>query len=139
MWLYFRLTVPPSLHSDFETYRYLAGQGFLPGYNFPRLPLMAFIPARRGTVGRDSFLSRPRFLGLSEFGPQSIIYHEGSTYRVRKALLGIRDEEAVTTSCWLPVRSARLCPACGYAHFSDEKTSSAAFTVRLGSMTGGLC
>jgi hypothetical protein len=82
---------------------------------------MAFIRARRGTVRRNLFLSRPRFLGLSEFGPQSIIYHEGSTYRVRKAILGIRDEEALTPSCKLPVRSARLCPACGYAHFSDEK------------------
>ena len=111
----------PTFNSDFYTYRYLAGQGFLPGYNFPRLPLMAFIPARREKVGRDSFLSRPRFLGLSEFGPQSIIYHEGSTYRVRKAILGVRDEESVTTSARLPVRTARLCPACGYAHFDQEK------------------
>ena len=31
-------------NSDFYTYRYLASQGFLPGYNFPRLPLMAWIP-----------------------------------------------------------------------------------------------
>src|SRR5262249_7264371 len=30
----------PTLHADFYTYRYLASQGFLPGYNFPRLPLM---------------------------------------------------------------------------------------------------
>jgi len=27
-----------SLSSDFYTYRYLATEGFLPGYNFPRLP-----------------------------------------------------------------------------------------------------
>ena len=32
-------------NTDFYTYRYLAIQGFLPGYNFPRLPLMAWIPA----------------------------------------------------------------------------------------------
>src|SRR5690606_4499977 len=30
--------------SDFYSYRYLATEGFLPGYNFPRLPLYAFIP-----------------------------------------------------------------------------------------------
>ena len=77
----------PTMNSDFYTYRYLAAEGFLPGYNFPRLPLMAFIPGRRERVARDSFLSRPRFLGLTEFGPQSIIYHEGSTYRVRRAML----------------------------------------------------
>jgi hypothetical protein len=34
-----------SLSSDFYTYRYLATEGFLPGYNFPRLPLMAYVPA----------------------------------------------------------------------------------------------
>ena len=82
-----------TMNSDFYTYRYLASQGFLPGYNFPRLPLLAFVPARREKVGRDSFLSRPRFLALSEFGPRSIIYHEGSQYRVTKAILSIRDED----------------------------------------------
>lgn len=110
-----------TMNSDFYTYRYLASEGFLPGYNFPRLPLMAFIPGRREKVARDSFLSRPRFLGLTEFGPQSIIYHEGSTYRVRRAILTIRDEVTVTTSAKLPVQAARLCPACGYGHFGDQK------------------
>ena len=107
-------------NSDFYTYRYLASEGFLPGYNFPRLPLMAYIPGRRERVVRESFLSRPRFLGLSEFGPQSIIYHEGSTYRVRRAILAVRDEGSVTASARLPVQSAVLCPHCGYGHFSSE-------------------
>jgi superfamily II DNA/RNA helicase len=115
------LETQPTLNSDFYTYRYLASQELLPGYNFPRLPLMAFIPGRREKIGRDAFLSRPRFLGLAEFGPRSIIYHEGSTYRVKKAILGVRDEESVTTSARLPVRTARLCPACGYAHFDQEQ------------------
>jgi superfamily II DNA/RNA helicase/very-short-patch-repair endonuclease len=110
----------PTMNSDFYTYRYLAAEGFLPGYNFPRLPLMAYIPGRRGKTLRESFVSRPRFLGLSEFGPQSIIYHEGSTYRVRKAILTIRDESSVTASANLPVQSARLCPRCGYGHFGTE-------------------
>ncbi|MDE0508933.1 MAG: DEAD/DEAH box helicase [Gammaproteobacteria bacterium] len=110
-----------SMNSDFYTYRYLAAQGFLPGYNFPRLPLLAFLPGRREKVGRDSFLSRPRFLGLSEFGPQSIIYHEGSTYRVRRAVLSPSDESSVTASARLPVQQARICPTCGYGHFGDQK------------------
>ena len=111
-----------TMNSDFYTYRYLASQGFLPGYNFPRLPLMAFIPGRpKRKVARDSFLSRPRFLGLTEFGPQSIIYHEGSTYRVRRAILTIREESAATASARLPVRTARICGSCGYGHFGDQK------------------
>ena len=109
----------PSMNSDFYTYRYLAAEGFLPGYNFPRLPLMAFVPGRQ-QVARDSFLSRPRFLGLTEFGPQSIIYHEGSTYRVRRAMLSVRDEPGVTASARLPVQAARICPACGYGHFGAQ-------------------
>lgn len=109
-----------SMNSDFYTYRYLASEGFLPGYNFPRLPLMAYIPGRKERVVRDSFLSRPRFLGLSEFGPQSIIYHEGSTYRVRRAILTIRDEGSVTASAKLPLQTARICPNCGYGHFGEQ-------------------
>lgn len=111
----------PDLNSDFYTYRYLASQGFIPGYNFPRLPLLAFIPGRREKVGRDTFLSRPRFLGLSEFGPQAFIYHEGSRYRVVKASLGARDLETIATGATLPVRTARLCPTCGYGHFGEQQ------------------
>ncbi len=110
-----------TMNSDFYTYRYLAAEGFLPGYNFPRLPLMAFIPGRREKVVRDSFLSRPRFLGLSEFGPRSIIYHEGSTYRVDRAILAVHDEESVSVDEKLPMRSARICPSCGYGHFGESK------------------
>ncbi len=113
----------PTINSDFATYRYLAAEGFLPGYNFPRLPLMAFIPGRHEKVVRDSFLSRPRFLGLSEFGPQSIIYHEGSTYRVRRIILTVRDESSAIPSAKLPVQAARICPACGYGHFGEQKDS----------------
>jgi hypothetical protein len=41
--------------SDFYTYRYLATEGFLPGYNFPRLPLMAYIPSSTEGGGRQTF------------------------------------------------------------------------------------
>jgi len=41
--------------SDFYSYRYFASEGFLPGYNFPRLPLSAYIPGRRARgAGRIS-------------------------------------------------------------------------------------
>ena len=109
-----------TFNSDFYTYRYLAAEGFLPGYNFPRLPLLAFIPGMRMNVGRNSFLSRPRFLGLSEFGPQAIIYHEGSTYRVRRVIFSVT-EETITVGGKLPVQAARLCPSCGYGHFSEQR------------------
>ena len=113
------LNAEHGINSDFETYRYLASQGFLPGYNFPRLPLLAYMPARRGKVGRDSFLARPRFLAISEFGPLSLIYHEGSQYRVQKVILGVRERESLEDPS-LPVEEARLCPECGYGHFRQQ-------------------
>ena len=117
------LQARPSINSDFFTYRYLASEGFLPGYNFPRLPLMAYIPGRRERYQRESFLSRPRFIGLSEFGPQSIIYHEGSTYRVGRAILSIQDAAGVTTSTRLPTKELRTCPECGYGHLGEQAES----------------
>ncbi|WP_136809606.1 DEAD/DEAH box helicase [Desulfosediminicola flagellatus] len=113
------LNAGSAYNSDFATYRYLASQGFLPGYNFPRLPLMAYMPARRGKVGRDRFLARPRFLAISEFGPLSLIYHEGSQYRVKKVILGVRDSQNLEQP-GLTTEEARLCPSCGYGHFHQQ-------------------
>jgi ATP-dependent helicase YprA (DUF1998 family)/very-short-patch-repair endonuclease len=98
-------------HSDFYSYRYFASEGFLPGYNFPRLPLSAFLPGRRkGKKSRDNFLTRPRFLAISEFGPRSIIYHEGSRYVINKVILPVdSDEDSIK-------RRASQCDTCGYLH-----------------------
>lgn len=91
--------------SDFYPYRYLATEGFLPGYNFPRLPLRALV-----TVGeRSQAIDRPRFLGLSEFGPQNVIYHEGRKFRVNRCVLpagGLSER----------LTRARICRRCGYIH-----------------------
>ena len=116
------LNAGPEHSSDFSTYRYLASQGFLPGYNFPRLPLMAYIQGRRGNVGRDSFLARPRFLAISEFGPLSLIYHEGSQYRVNRVMLGIHKDQDMGDP-GLVKEEARLCPSCGYGHFKKNLDS----------------
>lgn len=98
--------------SDFYSYRYFASEGFLPGYNFPRLPLSAFIPGRRG---KDEFLSRPRFLAISEFGPRAFIYHEGSRYIINKVILPVNESEQIVT------RRVKICSSCGYLHvLTDE-------------------
>jgi hypothetical protein len=95
--------------SDFYPYRYLASEGFIPGYNFPRLPVRALLPYEHAVHTID----RPRFLALEEFGPQNIIYHEGRKYRIQR--------------CWLPPGGleqrfiqARLCTVCGYFHTGDR-------------------
>ncbi len=95
-------------NSDFNSYRYYASEGFLPGYNFPRLPLSAFVPGRNN---RDEYLSRPRFLAISEFGPRAVIYHEGARYVTNRVMLPATDQpEEIGSSV------AKRCDCCGYMH-----------------------
>lgn len=100
---------------DFYSYRYFAAEGFLPGYNFPRLPLSAYVPGRRQRKGRDEFVSRPRFLAISEFGPRALIYHEGARYRVNKVNLDFGSEDIEATHDLITATMKR-CETCGYAH-----------------------
>ncbi|MDM7458143.1 MAG: DUF1998 domain-containing protein, partial [Paracoccus sp. (in: a-proteobacteria)] len=97
--------------SDFYSYRYLATEGFLPGYNFPRLPLYAFVP---GESKAGSFLQRARFLAISEFGPRSLIYHEGRAYRVMKAKLP--PEVRTGDGSELATKDIFICSNCGACH-----------------------
>ena len=104
--------------SDFYSYRYFASEGFLPGYSFPRLPLSAFIPGRR-TANRhnEDFVQRPRFLAITEFGPRSVIYHEGARYLVNKVILPVNTDP---DGDGLPTERAKVCDACGYLHTIGE-------------------
>jgi very-short-patch-repair endonuclease len=99
---------------DFYSYRYFAAEGFLPGYNFPRLPISAYVPERRRR-GRDEFISRPRFLAISEFGPRALIYHEGARYRVYKVNLDFGSDD-LEASHALATLTMKRCLQCGYAH-----------------------
>ena len=73
---------------------------------------------RRLRVQRAAYLQRARFIAISEFGPRSLIYHEGRAYRVYKAKLppGIRTEEGGR----LPTATIYVCDECGAAHNNDE-------------------
>lgn len=95
--------------SDFYAYRYLATEGFLPGYNFPRLPLYAFIDQEKATA----VLQRPRFLAIAEFGPNALVYHEGKAYRCHRAKIpaGARGEDQR-----LATQTFTCCGTCGAAH-----------------------
>jgi hypothetical protein len=116
--------------TDFSTYRYLATEGFLPGYNFPRLPLYAFVPAVAGGGSKAAYLQRARFIAIAEFGPRSLIYHEGRAYRVYKAKLppGIRAEEGGR----LATETLYVCEQCGAAHQRKEPERCHACDERMG-------
>ena len=86
---------------DFYPYRYLASEGFLPGYNFPALPVRAWVPR-----GDGEFIARPRFLALREFAPNNFLYHEGAKWEITsfQAPPGGLEERR---------RALRLCRSCG--------------------------
>jgi len=97
--------------TDFYSYRYFASEGFLPGYSFPRLPLAAYIPGLAGRREGD-YIQRPRFIGIGEFGPGAVIYHEGARYQVVSVALPPAEpgREGMVTA------TARRCRECGYLH-----------------------
>ena len=70
--------------NEFYPYRYLASEGFLPGYNFTKLPQRAMLQYKSDAI---EYLSRPKSLALSEFGPQNIIYNNGSKFRISRMML----------------------------------------------------
>lgn len=97
------------LHSEYAPYRYLAAEGFIPGYNFPRLPVRLLVP-----VGdRNEQIDRPRFIGLSEFGPNNLVYHEARRFRISGIVAPAAGLETLT-------RRAKRCRRCGRLHIDDE-------------------
>ena len=107
---------------EFYTYRYLATEAFLPGYNFPRLPVYAYVPEAGGGRSQGGYLQRARFLAISEFGPRSLIYHEGHAFRVDRARFpsgdGKNEEGNLPTVVIVP------CPTCGAAHVVPGKNGN---------------
>jgi ATP-dependent helicase YprA (DUF1998 family)/very-short-patch-repair endonuclease len=109
------------IESDFYSYRYFATEGFLPGYSFPRLPLSAFVPG----VGRDRqgrFVSRPRFLAISEFGPRTFVYHEGARYQITRVILPA-SERADPSKPGVFTSAIKRCGNCGYLHLVDDDSN----------------
>jgi len=105
-----------STEADFYTYRYLANEGFIPGYNFPRLPVRALVSGAMEAHAID----RPRLLGLTEFGPGNVIYFEGRKHRVAGCVMPAGGIEA-------RISRAKLCLACGYVHPRDEAVADLCF------------
>lgn len=97
-----------SEQSEFYPYRYLAAEGFLPGYNFTRLPIRSFMESIE-TGGE--FISRPRFIALQEFGPRNIIYHDGSKYRIDRLIM---------TEAEFSLKKGKVCPSTGYFLYNEH-------------------
>jgi hypothetical protein len=95
--------------SEFNIFRYLAAEGFLPGYNFTRLPVRTFIGYKHTDQGE--YLSRPRSIALKEFGPHNTLYHNGNKYRINR--MNLLDAENLQ-------RKIKISKETGYAFLDDE-------------------
>ncbi|MDI1231746.1 MAG: DEAD/DEAH box helicase [Methylobacter sp.] len=95
--------------SEFYPYRYLASEGFLPGYNFTRLPLRIFLPTNNSS---GEFISRPRSIALREFGPLNVIYHNGRKYRVSQLI--VQDADSA-------ISEAKVSKKSGYFLTGEQK------------------
>ncbi len=91
---------------EFYPYRYFASEGFLPGFNFPRLPVRAYIP-----TGRDKgdYISRPRNLAIREMAPGNILYYEGSKFKIDRT-------KRFTKGAENDYQRLVVCHGCGYFH-----------------------
>lgn len=99
--------------SEFYIFRYLASEGFLPGYNFTRLPIRAYVGYK--SQGQGEYISRSRFIGLSEFGPHNLIYHNGNKYVVNRMQLLDAD---------IKTERLKVSTETGYAFLNDEITGA---------------
>lgn len=93
---------------EFYPYRYFASEGFLPGFNFPRLPVRTYIPAGEG----GEFLSRPRIVAIREFAPaNNIVYYEGNKFQIAKTRVSVKG---------IDYQRVSLCHNCGYFHDGER-------------------
>lgn len=95
--------------SEFYVFRYLAAEGFLPGYNFTRLPVRTFVGYKHANQGE--YISRAKGVALREFAPQNILYHNGSKYEVHR--MSILNPEELQ-------RKIKISHSTGYAFLDDE-------------------
>lgn len=103
--------------SEFFPYRYLATEGFLPGYNFPALPVRALVKDGKKTI----FVSRAKFLGIYEFGPHNFIYHKGSKHWIHKYHIDLVDD--VSSDNISNLVHVKLCNYCGTVYNLKESTT----------------
>ncbi len=92
---------------EFYPYRYFAAEGFLPGFNFPRLPVRAFINSADG----GEFISRPRIVAIRELAPSNVLYYEGSKFQIHKTRIPVNG---------ITYNRFAVCPHCGFFHEGEE-------------------
>jgi len=111
---------------DWYVYRYLGGEGFLPGYAFPPQATVLAFNDRRDELARDPVIA------LTEYAPGNFVYYRGQRYEVTHARPRIQRSEGLEgePQAALEETPVVVCPACGRAYQGGEKAKQAACLCR---------
>jgi hypothetical protein len=107
---------------DWYLYRYLGGEGFLPGYAFPpQATVLAF-------DDQESEMARDPDIALTEYAPGNFVYYRGERYEVTHARPRRRRVPGTSSrpDTELDVERVLVCPVCERAYVGEEETNRAA-------------
>lgn len=94
---------------DWYLYRYLGGEGFLPGYAFPPEATVLSFDDREDDLARDPAIA------LTEYAPGNFVYYRGERYEVTHARPRTRQMQP-------DVEPVAICPACSRAYVGSDET-----------------
>ena len=100
---------------DWYIYRYLGGEGFLPGYAFPpQATNLAF-------DDREEDLSRDPAIAIREYAPGNFVYFRGRRYEVTHAQpRSRRAPDSKTPQLELDIEPVLVCPFCQRAYVGKQ-------------------
>jgi hypothetical protein len=104
---------------DWYLYRYLGGEGFLPGYAFPPQATALAFDDRQDEMARDPDIA------LTEYAPGNFVYYRGERYEVTHARPRRRQVDGPSThpETELDVEPVLVCPACQRTYVGQEETN----------------
>ncbi|HNT74631.1 MAG TPA: DEAD/DEAH box helicase [Anaerolineae bacterium] len=105
---------------DWYLYRYLGGEGFLPGYAFPpEATALAF-------DDREDELARDPVIALTEYAPGNFVYYRGQRYEIAYARPRSRQAgEGTEAKVELDVAPVLVCPDCERAYTGPDEVKRA--------------
>jgi very-short-patch-repair endonuclease len=105
---------------DWYLYRYLGGEGFLPGYAFPPQATVLSFDDREDELARDPAIA------LTEYAPGNFVYYRGQRYEITHARpRSRRTEGGETPEVELDVELVLICPDCQRAYLGQKETNRA--------------
>jgi ATP-dependent helicase YprA (DUF1998 family) len=105
---------------DWYLYRYLGGEGFLPGYAFPPQATILSFDDHEDELARDPAIA------LTEYAPGNFVYYRGQRYEVTHARPRTRQADgAEAPKVELDVEPMLICPECQRAYVGKDEANRA--------------